>query len=108
MRKLIVNRKKAIAGCAGKVLIYSIDKIDKNIGINKEDCNFLGYLKNNSVLEIEIPKTEITIFAAYDSFGVFEITDYLVIPQGAEDVVISGKTKLNPLRGNPFIFERNN
>ena len=103
-----MNRKKTIAGCAGKVLIYSIDKIEENTAITKEQCKFLGCLKNNSVLEIEITDSEIYIIAAYEDLGVFMITDYVVISQGTEDVNISGKVKLNPSKGNPFIFERNN
>ena len=106
MRKLAVNRKKAIAACAGKVLIYYTEKSTEDTVIAKEDCVFLGCLKNNSTLETEIPETEITVLAAYDNLGVFMITDRLVISQGTDDVEISGKTKLNPFKGNPFIFER--
>jgi len=74
--------------------------------ITKEQCNFLGSLKNNSVLESEIPESEITIIAAYDNLGVFMITDHMVISQGTEDIVVNGKVKLNPFNGNPFIFEK--
>ena len=108
MRKIIINRKKSIAGCACKVLIYTIDKFEENMAITKERCNFFGCLKNNSVLESEISESEITIIAAYDNLGVFMVTDHIVIFQGTEDVVISGKVKLNPFNGNPFIFEKNN
>lgn len=110
MRKIIINRKKAIAGCACKVFIYTIDKIekDKDIVITKDMCKLLGSIKNNSVLEAEITENEIVIVSAYDNLGVFMVTDRIVIPQGKEDVVINGKVKLNPLNGNPFIFEKNN
>lgn len=66
----------------------------------------LGRLKNNSVLESEITESEITIISAYDNLGVFMVTDHIVISQGTEDVVLSGKVKLNPHKGNPFIFEK--
>ena len=97
-----------MAGCACKVLIYTItiEKFKADMPITKEQCNFLGSLKNNSVLESEIPESEITIIAAYDNLGVFMITDHMVISQGTEDIVVNGKVKLNPFNGNPFIFEK--
>lgn len=106
MRKITINRKKSFAGCTGKVLIYTIEKLEADMVITKEQCNLLGCLKNNSVLESEITEGEITIIAAYDTLGVFMVTDHIVIPQGTEDVVVSGKVKLNPYKGNPFIFEK--
>ena len=106
MRKIIINRKKSLAGCVGKVLIYTIDRIEEDIAITKNSCNFLGNVKNSSALESEITENEITIIAAYDNLGVFMVTDYIVIPQGTEDVVLNGKVKFNPAKGNPFIFEK--
>ena len=106
MRKLVINRKRSIVGCAGKVLIYTIEKFEEDMVITKEGCNFLGSLKNNSFLESEITESAITIIAAYDNLGVFMVTDYIKISQGTEDVVISGKVKLNPFKYNPFIFEK--
>ena len=106
MRKIIINRKKALAGCVGKVLIYTIDRIEEDIAITQNSCNFLGNVKNSSALESEITENEITIIAAYDNLGVIMVTDYIVIPQGTEDVVLNGKVKFNPAKGNPFIFEK--
>lgn len=107
MRKIIINRKKAFAGCVSKVLIYTIDKIEEGVKITKEKCSFLGEIKNGAFLETEIPENEIIILAAYDSLGVFMVTDHIVISKGSEDVVINGKVKLNPSKGNPFIFNIN-
>ena len=106
MRKITINRKKALAGCAAKVLIYTIDRIEEDTVITKNSCNFLGSVKNNSTFESEITENEITIIAAYDNLGVFMVTDHTVIPQGKDDVVINGKVKLNPALGNPFMFEK--
>lgn len=44
--------------------------------------------------------------AAYDNLGACVMTDYVTIPSGNEDVVLNGKTKLNPMMGNPFYFEK--
>ena len=106
MRKIVINRKKSVAGCAGKVLIYTIENFEADMPITKDQCNYLGSIKNDSVLESVIPESEITIIAAYDNFGLLMITDHMVIPQGTEDIVVNGKVKSNPLHDNPFIFER--
>lgn len=87
-------------------MIYTIENFEADMVITKERCTLLGRLKNNSVLESEITESEITIISAYDNLGVFMVTDHIVISQGTEDVVLSGKVKLNPHKGNPFIFEK--
>lgn len=104
MRKIVINRLKSVVGCAGKINIYSIDKIEEDKIITKDMCAYLGSIKNGMNLEAEIPEEEITIIAAYDNLGVFMITDILVIPNGCEDSILYGKTKLNPFKGNPFKF----
>ena len=104
MRKIAINRKKSLAGCAGKVLIYTIDRTEEDIAIAKNSCNFLGRVKNNSAFESEITENEIAILAVCDNLGVFMVTDHIVIPQGTDGVVINEKVKFNPARGNPFYF----
>ena len=44
------------------------------------------------------------MIAAYDNMNVFMPTDYILIPQGNDNVELTGKVKLNPSKGNPFIF----
>ena len=105
MRKIIINRKKSIIGSAGKVSFYIMEKFEEGMEITKDGCDFLGSLKNNSVLESEGPESEFLLVAAYDNVGAFAVTDYIVISQGIKDVVISGKTIFNPFKGNPFVFE---
>ena len=104
MRKIIINRLKSVVGCAGEINIYSIDKIEEDKIISEDMCAYLGSIKNGMSLEAEIPEKKITIIAAYNNLGVFKITDILVIPNGCEDIILYGKTKLNPFKGNPFKF----
>lgn len=107
MRKIIINRKKSIVACANKVSIYTIDKIEKNMIITKEKCVFLGEIKNGDFLETEITENDITIVAAYNNLGVFMVTDYIVVSKGSNEIILNGKTRLNPSKGNPFVFYRN-
>ena len=114
MRKLTVIREKSFVGSMGKVAIYMTDKTDQFMytiahsiqpaQIEREKCQFLGILKNNSSLEVEVPETKIAVLAVYEGLGMFMITDHVDIPKGTEDVVLSGKATLAPLKGNPFIF----
>ena len=103
MRKIIINRKKSFVGCASKVYIY-ITKEVKDFKIYKEDCLLLGYIKNGKSLEAEILEDEVFLVAAYDNLGVFMPTDYILIPKGTDEIIVEGKTKLAPSKGNPFIF----
>ena len=111
MRKITVNRKKSLIGCTGTVLIYTIDKIqfDKIIEeekeITKDQCVFVGSIKNGSCLKFEITYNEIVILSAYDSLGLFKVHSAIIIPGGKEEIILNGKVKLNPARGNPFVFE---
>ena len=104
MRKVTINRIRAIAGCAGKVSIYTSNKLVEGEKITKDKCEFIGKIKNGSSLEFEINEEEIIVIAAYDNINVFMTTDYILIPQGNDNVELTGKVKLNPSKGNSFIF----
>ena len=98
--------KNAIGGLSCGIILFFLSFFNRNFAETKNSCNFLGSVKNNSAFESEITENEITILAVYDNLGVFMVTDHIVIPQGTDDVVINGKVKFNPARGNPFIFEK--
>lgn len=104
MRKVVINRMKSIVGCLGKVSIYTSDELGEWDEITPDKCKFIDKIKNGSSLEFEINDNEIIIIAAYDNMGAFMVTDYIFVPQGKDDIEIAGKVKLNPSRGNPFIF----
>ncbi len=111
MRKITINRKKSLIGCIGTVLIYTIDKIqfDKLIEeekeITKDQCFFVGSVKNGSSLKSEITYNEIVILSAYDDLGLFKVHSAKIIPEGKEEIILNGKVKFNPMCGNPFVFE---
>ena len=111
MRKITVNRKKSLIGCTGTVLIYTIDKmqfdkiIEEEKDITKDQCDFVGSIKNRSYLKFEITYDEIVILSAYDNLGLFKVHSAIIIPEGKEEIILNGKVKFNPARGNPFVFE---
>ena len=107
MRKLTVIRKKAVVGCLGKVKIYIADA-DGDTYITGFKCRLLGKVKNNSSSTFEIPCKGVKIFAIYDQMTKDFCNDRYDVPEGEEDVVVSGKVDYNPLAGNPFYFDKVN
>lgn len=81
----------------------------------------LGAIKNDVECTFEIACEKLILFSAVDDAlskmikSEYEkpvdvsrvIMDKIEIPEGSEDIVICGKNQFNPLRGNPFIFDRN-
>ena len=45
MRKVTINRIRALAGCAGKVSIYTSNKLVEGEKITKDKCEFIGKIK---------------------------------------------------------------
>ena len=95
---------------AGVYSLYVLPCEKAETAVIDSSAVILGVYSENALLrryieESEIPENEILLIAAYDNLGFFMVTDYVVISQGIEDVAISGKTKFNPSKGNPFLFE---
>lgn len=105
MRKLTVIRRKAAAGCLGRVKIYIADP-DGDTYICGFKCRLLGKVKNNSSSIFEIPCKSVKIFAIYDQMTKDFCNDGYDVPEGEEDYVVSGRVELNPLSGNPFYFDK--
>ena len=106
MRNLTVRRRKTFVGCLGKVKIYIEDAAGET-EINGTKCRLLGKLKNNESATYEIGNESCKLFAIYDKMSKSFCNDIYVIPEGEEDLEISGKAKFNPFMGNPFLFDGN-
>lgn len=121
MRKLTVRRQKSFVGCAMKVNFYIQDEMSKEVKVNGVTFRKLGALKNETECTFEIACEKLILFSAVDDAlskiikAGYEnpvdvscvIMDKIEIPAGNEDIVICGKNQFNPIRGNPFIFNRN-
>lgn len=106
MRKLTVKRRKAFAGCFAKVKLY-IQDANGDTEINCIRCRFLGKLKNKESATYEIGNESRKLFAIYDNMGKKYCNDTYVIPEGDDDIEVSGVVKLNQSMGNPFLFDEN-
>ena len=104
MRKLNVRRRKAFAGCLGKVKLYIEDENGETV-INGTKCRLLGKLKNKESATYEIDNESHKLFAIYDKASKGFCNDFYTISAGEDDVDVTGAAHLNPFQGNPFYFD---
>ena len=104
MRNLTVIRRKTFVACLGSVKIY-IEDANGNTNINGTKCRLLGKLKNNSRETFEIGNESCKVFAIYDKASKGICNDVYIIPEGEDDLYISGIAHFNPFIGNPFYFD---
>lgn len=104
MRNLTIKREKAFAGCAVKVQLYIEDPQAPELEINGIPCRKLGSLKNGEerTFTIENGQTQVVVIA--DKVSKNFCNEFYTIPEGEEDVFLSGKNHFDPLAGNPFWF----
>lgn len=106
MRTLTILRRKAIAGCAATMKVYIEDPQTCDLKINGVSCRKLGNLKNNQQVQFMIGQEAARIFVVADKFSKNFSSEFYFIPEGTEDVFLSGKNHYNPFAGNPFYFDQ--
>ena len=105
MRKLTVKREKTFVGCAGKMQVY-IEDSTGDFAIDGETlCRKLGELKNGETASYEIGDNSAKLYVIADRLSADYCYDRYQIPEGCEDVSLSGKNTFNPMLGNPFRFD---
>lgn len=115
MRKLTVKREKSFVGCAAKMKIYIEDSnsCDERISVyskneygeqvEEEIClSKLGEIKNGEELSFLIEGGERRLFVIADRLSKDFCNECYTLPQGEDDLYLSGKNLFDPLRGNPF------
>ena len=107
MRKLTVKRTKSFVACLYTVKLYIEDISNAEITINGTPCRKLGEIKNGDEKVFEIGDDKTRIYAISDKLSKDLSNDYYEIPEGTDDIFISGKNRFNPMRGNSFMFDGN-
>ncbi len=107
MRKLTILRRKSFVACLMtlKVYIESFDGTGEEI--NGVFCKKLGVLKNGEEATFEIGEESAKVFVIVDKLSKNFCNDCYQLPEGNEDIYLSGKNKCNPAIGNPFVFDNN-
>lgn len=105
MRKLTIKRKSTFVGCAGKLKVYITDPSQEELTICGEACRKIGEIKNGRTESFEIDEQAGRVFVIFDKASRNWCNDSRPIPAGGEDIEFSGKCRLNPVRGNAFLFD---
>ncbi len=104
MRKLTVKRDKTFVGCAMKAKIYLKDEHGDTL-IDGNKCRFVTSIKNNSSETFDIDEKENIVYIIYDEASKGFCFGKKVVEAGTGDVLIHGKPKFSPFKGNPFVFK---
>ncbi len=107
MRNLTIKRRKTFVGCAVKMKIYIEDPYSNDIVINDVSCRKLGTLKNNEEKTFQIEDNQAKVFVIADKLSKNYCNEFFQLPEGQEDVYLTGKNKLNLANGNAFRFDNN-
>ena len=99
MRNLTVSRAKSFVGILAKTKLYVEDHASEEIVINGTPCRKLGELKNG--------EQATKVFVIADTLSRNFCNDCYQLPDGAEDVALSGKNRYNLGSGNAFRFDNN-
>ncbi len=104
-RVLTVERQKSVVGCLGKLKI-GIQDDSGEIELQGVRYRLLGVLKNGEAKSFAVPATACRVCAFFDvvfaqrySFAQREL------PEGKQDISLTGKAHLDFMKGNSFIFE---
>lgn len=105
MRNLIIKRNKTFVGCATKLKVYIEDSASSEITINGVSCRKLGTIRNGEEQSFLIDTNETKVFVIADKLSKDYCNEFYKVPEGQEDIYISGKCKYNPANGNAFRFD---
>ena len=104
MRQLTVRREKTFVGSAAKAHVYIADPQGDTV-ISGMNCSKLGELRNNEEKTFEITEEATRVFVTADKLSQSFCKDSAAVPAGTEPVLLTGKNKFDPGRGNPFRFD---
>ena len=105
MRTLTIKRQKTFVGCAAKMKIYIEDATSQELDINDVPCRKLGELKNGEEKKFLVEERSAKIFVIADKVSRNYCNDCYNLPEGDEDIFLSGKNKFNLGNGNAFRFD---
>lgn len=105
MRRVWITRRKASSASLAKMKIYMEDPENGDTEINGCLCRKLGELKNDQQKHFDIGSDETRIFVVADKLSRNLYSEFVQIPEGEEDVFLTGRNYFAPGAGNPFRFD---
>jgi len=106
VRNLTIQRGKTAVGALAKAKVY-IEDLSGDLVISGVRCRKLGEIKNGQEATFYIGNTAAKIFVISDKLSRNFCNDFYALPEGGEDVVLTGSCKFNPFLGNAFRFDNN-
>lgn len=108
MRNLTIQRFKSFAGCAAKVKVYIEDPWAGDMTIKGCNCRKLGTLKNGETKTFKIGENAAKVFVIAGNLSKGYCNDFYPLPEGGEDITLTGQNCFNPANGNAFRFHNVN
>lgn len=105
-RYVNIKREKTFVASLMKVKFYIQVPANPELVINNIPCRYLGTLKNGEENKFIIGNDGGQLFAIIDTASKDWCNDSIFIPQGEQDIFVSGKPRFNPFKGNPFKFNK--
>ncbi|MDE7454646.1 MAG: hypothetical protein K2M64_02325, partial [Clostridia bacterium] len=99
--------KKTFVGCAMSMQVCIETPNAGDITINGVTCATLGYLKSGEQKTFEISDNAAKVFMIAGSVSKDYCNDFYQLPEGSEDITLTGKNKFNLANGNAFVFDNN-
>lgn len=107
MRKLTIQRADSYIDSLTKLNIYIEDFDSEEIIINETHCRKLGELGNGDIKTFDIEEHEAKVFAIADNVSQNMCDEYYQLPEGANDISLSGQNMIHPDKGHIFHFDNN-
>lgn len=105
MRNLTIHRMKTFVGCMAKMKVYIEDPEAGELDINGVLCRKIGELKNGEEKTFVITQRAVKVYVIAGTSSRNFCNDYCTVPEGTEDVHLTGKNRYNPANGNAFRFD---
>lgn len=104
MRKLTIKRKKSFVASLAKLKVYIEDPAGE-LDITGIKCRLLGTLANGEEKSFYIEENAAKVFVIADKMSRDYCYDCRNLPEGNENIYLTGKNAFNPATGNAFRFE---
>ena len=105
MRNLTVKRRKSFVGSIMSLKVYIEDREESELTICDIPCRMLGSLKNGEEKTFPVGDGAARVFVSVDKVSKDYCNDLFLLPEGEEDVSVSGVCKFNLGNGNAFRFD---
>ena len=91
----------------GRMKVYLEDRVTGDTTINGIPCKKIGDLGNGEERTFEIDEQAAKVIVIADSLSKNYCSELYELPEGNEDIVLTGKNRFNPITGNAFRFDNN-